>query len=511
MSVPSEPEKYSIDQMMDRLKNRPSEDPVQEGELVTRADGRQAIRVRTRKRRSHQPHKEERRIQRRARMIQVSGALILVMLAVFGAGFAIAFANSSPFREGLVKKITLTSGAETDLQQFRMNPTSANASALNLSWPDGNVLGNLALRGIKAEISPVSFLGKAMVGEEVTASEGTLTLRVPKAGGPTRQILAPEDKAPIRFKHYSTPKFHLVAGEAGTPNILRMRDAEASFVPENSNERPQLLLNRGVISIPGWPKLRMDRSHIEFRGDETDIIGMRFKHETDNMGAFEVSGTVTPFAVDRPSILEVQLESFLVSGIAGEELGRLFSGRIDTLSSAEPNFIAFTPASGLVPSLALSATFRNSVSAPFEVTGFPFLFGLAQTLDDEWFGRPVFDSEVHGVLRRAEGAVSIGNLNLESTGRMAIRGNVSMTTDRNLSGQLEVGVAEGTIKASENQRLDSIFGPPRYGFRWLSLKIGGNATSPADNFKNLYDGATATNSPGSPSKIPSFEDLTRPK
>ena len=143
MSAPSEPEKYSIDEMMDRLKNRPAEDPIQDGELVTRSDGSQAIRVRKRKRRSHQPAKEERKSTRRARMIQVSGALSLLLLGLFAAGAAIVYANSAGFRESLVKKISLSSGARAELQLFRMNPTSANAGMLTLAWPEGNALRDL--------------------------------------------------------------------------------------------------------------------------------------------------------------------------------------------------------------------------------------------------------------------------------------------------------------------------------------------------------------------------------
>ncbi|HSP41465.1 MAG TPA: hypothetical protein VLO11_01215, partial [Luteolibacter sp.] len=79
MSVQSDPEKYSIDEMMERLKKRPAEDPLEDGELVTRADGTVAIKVRKRKRRSHQPHKEERKKARRARMIQASGAMLLLL------------------------------------------------------------------------------------------------------------------------------------------------------------------------------------------------------------------------------------------------------------------------------------------------------------------------------------------------------------------------------------------------------------------------------------------------
>ena len=157
-AAPSEPEKYSIDEMMDRLKDSPSENP-EDGELVTRADGSQAIRVRKRKRRSSQPHKEEVQRTRRARIIQVSAALVLVLVAALAIGGAIAYANSSPFRRSLVRKIEQVSGATIELQLFRMNPQTANAGSFSLAWPDGNVLKSLSMRGLTAEIFPASFFG----------------------------------------------------------------------------------------------------------------------------------------------------------------------------------------------------------------------------------------------------------------------------------------------------------------------------------------------------------------
>ena len=97
MSAPSEPEKYSIDEMMERLKNRPPRKiRSRTVNWSTRADGSQAIRVRKRKRRSHQPHKEELQNNRRARMIQVSGALILLLLAVVRGGCRHRFCQQRP-------------------------------------------------------------------------------------------------------------------------------------------------------------------------------------------------------------------------------------------------------------------------------------------------------------------------------------------------------------------------------------------------------------------------------
>ena len=92
-AAPSEPEKYSIDEMMSRLTGSASDDPA-EGELVTRSDGSQAVRVRKRKRRSNQPHKEKSEKIRRSRMVQVSAALILIFLAALAVGGAVVYANS---------------------------------------------------------------------------------------------------------------------------------------------------------------------------------------------------------------------------------------------------------------------------------------------------------------------------------------------------------------------------------------------------------------------------------
>ena len=508
MSAPSEPEKYSIDEMMERLKTRTTEDPLDQGELVIRADGSQAIRVRKRKRRSHQPHKEELRHHRRARILQVSAALILLLLAVFGAGAAIIFANSPPFREALIQKIAVCSGAKVDLQQFRMNPTSANAGQLVMTWPEGNALRDLTLGGVKARIFPSSFLGKSMAGEEVSSAQGTLTLRLPRLDKPSRETTATDEILPIRFNRYAVPQLNVVIGDPAAP-LVRMQNSEGSFQPVNPNGRAQLLLNRGDLAIQGWPKLQMDRSHIEFRGPEVDVISMRLKHENDSRGVFELSGTVLPYLPDRASTFAVELDSYLVAGIAGPELGRLFSGRIDTLPSAKSNVLTFRP--GSEPEASLAIAFRKSLTSPFELNGFPFLFGLYQTLDDDWFQRPMFESDVSGVIRRAEGKVALSELNFENKDRMALRGALTLTPDGKLSGNLEVGVAEAMIKSSPNRRLDVMFGPLKEGFRWLTLKIGGTGASPTDNFRELFEAAKTTVPAAPAADIPSFEDLTQPE
>ncbi len=508
MSSSSEPEKYSIDEMMERLKTpRPAEEVPKDGELVVREDGSQAIRVRKRKRRSNQPHKAERQQMRRSRMFQVSASLIVLLFVAFGIGLAIIHANSAPFREGLIKKITQCTGASVELERFRMNPARANADRLSLTWPGGNALGNLTLININADISPASFMGKSMSGEEVTAPEGRLILRVPEPDQPVRESVA-VDGSLIDFKCYSTPKFAILLGKPDAP-LARVDGTEATFQPSNANDRAQLLLNRGDITIPGWPKFRMDRSHIEFRGQTVKIVGLRLWSVEESVGFFELAGTVSPYAADRTSTLDVALESFPLAGITGADFGRLFSGRIDTVSAAKSNLLVVK--FGDIPTSSLVVSFTGSLTSPMVVGGFPFLFGLSQTLGDDWFKHPEFESVVSGVLRRAEGRVLLSDFTFESKGRLTLRGVVTMAADQKLSGSLEVGVATGMVEAARNPRLDSMFGPVKGGLRWVTIKIEGTPTAPLDNFRQLYEAASAKRQTSSDPAIPSFEELTAPK
>ncbi len=508
MPVPSDPEKYSIDEMVDRLKNRPAEDPIENGELVTRPDGTQAIRVRKRKRRSHQPRKEELRKTRRARMVQVSGVLILLLLAAFVAGSAIAYANSAPFREKVIRQIAVSSGAAVEIEQFRVSPARAMAGRLVLTWPEGRLLRELTARGVSAAISPSSFLGRTMIGEEVNSSEGTLTLGVPQAVQALPAVAADSEPLPIRFNRYAIPKLNILIGDPNAP-IVTLRNSESSFQPLNASGRALLLLNRGDINITGWPKIKMDRSHIEFRGEEMDIVGMRLLHENDSRGLFELTGTVSPYAADRRSTLAVRMESFLLSGIVGPDMGRLISGRIDTLPDVKSNHLSFTP--GPAPAPTLDLTFRSSLASSFELHAFPFLSNLARLMDDNWFEHPVFELDSTGVIRRVEAALAIEELNLEHKGRIALRGNLTLTPDRRLGGTLEVGIAEAMVKTVANRRLEAMLSPARDGYCWISLKISGTAAAPTDNFLEIFDATELPVKPAPAAGIPSFEELTAPE
>ena len=350
-----------------------------------------------------------------------------------------------------------------------------------------------------------------MTGEEVTVSDATLLLRFPQPGELLRNSPSSGDTLPIRFNRYRLPTLNLSLGNPTAPAI-RLFKSEASLNPETVNGKSQLSLYRGDIAIPGWPKLRLDRALVEFRGRETDVIGLRVLHESDSRGRFEFSGPVYPYEPERVSSLDVLLESYEISGITGNALGRLFSGRIDSMPVANSNFFSFLPTENAASTLEI--TFQSSPASRIEIRGFPFLLGLAQSLDDPWFQEPVFESDAGGTIHRKNGVVSLRNLNMENKGRMACRGEIVMAANQQLSGNLQIGVAEGMIVSSKNTRLKAMFGPAQEGFRWVTLKISGPAATPTDNFKDLFAAAASARQPADSREEAggsTFEELTRPK
>src|SRR5690349_9775051 len=101
----TEPENYSIDDMMDRLRSRGEGGSEGDAQLVTREDGTQVYRVKKRKRRSHQPKKEKEQRQKRFRVLQVVLAVGLVILVAAAFFASLVILNSSAYRDSILAKV----------------------------------------------------------------------------------------------------------------------------------------------------------------------------------------------------------------------------------------------------------------------------------------------------------------------------------------------------------------------------------------------------------------------
>lgn len=179
-----------------------------------------------------------------------------------------------------------------------------------------------------------------MTGEEVLIDQANLNLQIPKTGQATRHTAATTELPSIIFNRYRTQKLDLTLGAPSKPAI-QLIQSEGSFSSSDSGKPAQLSLSQGSLIIADWPKLRLARSLVIFRNEELEIVSLNVSHESDSRGSLEFSGKIAPYRTDRMANLAVQLESFQISGIVGPNLGRFFSGRIDSLADSSASQLSF--------------------------------------------------------------------------------------------------------------------------------------------------------------------------
>lgn len=507
----SEPDKYSLDDMMQRLKGR-DEENSQKGELVTRSDGSLAMKVKKRRRRTDQTRETETKRNQKVQILQIAGFVVFVAVIGLIAGIGIIYANSSPFRDGLIAKVESASGAKVELKRFRINPATANSNLVGFEWPSGNALASLQLRGLVGKIAPVSFLGKAFTGEEITVSSGELIMRKPAVGEPARISATPFTKPPVHFERYFIAMLDVYFGGEKIPSSM-LEKTEVSLFPGARAGNAELRLNGGLLKMQDWSPFSLDRSYITFSGDELDVKSLRFEIPTatgkksSDPGYIELSGVLQPLDPREAHMLSVELNSFKVSYLLGADLGGFFSGRLETKENTESNVFTVPAKSGEPASLKLSTI--NQLGSRLELRGFQFLEDLSNILEDRWYENPNFGDHVSMKFLRKGNFTSIKDFEFEERGRMAVRGTISNGEAGQIEGRIRVGIPEAIIVTQRSPSLEAAFDQSAKGYRWIDIEIGGTSAVPTDNFLDLF-GTARTGSEmleDQSSEVDSFESL----
>ena len=505
-----EPENYSISEMMDRLKERSTSGPAG-GELVTRADGTQAIKVRKRKRRTEQAERDSQKRAKRLRAIQLVIVLLLFVTFLLVAGGALLYYNGSGYRDKVIERIGAATGATAEVAQFRVTPLRVNASTLSLKWPEHSIIKSLSLNGVSAELQLSSLLGQTFSGDEMTAGKGELILSEPTAAG--AGILGDDASKRFRFSRFRSPDMTVVLGDVRNPAVT-VKQTEISFYPQSVSGRAELRLNKGAVGFgPGFPALNLDRGLFSFSGRQMEVLNLRLENPADSRGVIELAGTLNPFTKGRISTLDIKkVENFPIEHLFGQEFGRILSGRIESRDLPNSNFLTFTP--GSMESARLMMAFRGGFSSKLTLSNLPFLNVLARVLDDSGYQRPSIDSGASGVLRMSSSGYSIEELRLEAKSRMMIRGSIAVTNGKQLKGKLELGLPANQV-STFLRAIDSEFSPLREEMRWIEIEVSGTTAAPEDDFgKRLTSKATrpATGAePSGASPRSQFEEATKPR
>jgi hypothetical protein len=485
-----DPEKYSIDEMLDRLKSRNDSGSQEDGELVTRSDGTMAMKVRKRKRRTDQTKDKLKAQNHRMQLVQIAGFMIFMVALLFIGGGLILYSNSSVFHDDLITKIQNASVSEAKIQQFRMNPVTASAARLEMNWTKEHALNRLEASDLSANIAPISFFGRVFRGQEVIATKGNLFLKAPSVENPSSGKAKAQEESKIKFGRYSVIGLNVFFSEQ-QPWSRMIENIEASYLPVKTSKGGEIRLNQGRLKMRGWPSLQLDRAYIQVRDHEFDIKSMRFQipispnQKTHESGSINLSGIIKPTVGNMTHELSVDLDSFQISPLLGDGLGRFFQGKTVTNPDETSNSLQFTPGSGQDALLKLNMT--NALDSRITLSQFEFLGQLAIALDDRWYEMPFFDDEVKLLMNRSGHMIRLEEIDLLQRSRMAVRGSLTVKDESGaISGTLKVGIPQIIVTASKNPRLDALFGPVIEGHRWIQLELGGTGVAPVDNFKELY-------------------------
>lgn len=506
-----EPENYSIDEMMDRLRSRGEGGRDGEAQLVTREDGTQVYRMRKRKRRSHQPKKEKEKRQRRFRVVQVAGAVALVAASGLALLGSIVYLNSSTYRNSILSRIRDWTGAEARITQFRVTPVSVAADTIEFSWPEDSMLESLKLSGVRGDLRVSSMFGGAWKGSDLVAGNGgTLILRQPSASAP-RPAVSRSGDCPFQFR-FRSPKLSVLMGGAEKP-AGRLGGSEATLtLLDPSATTANLQFEGGDLSVAGWGDFRLELASLQFEPSGIRLGTLRMAPASSEKGEIEIRNPDNlPLQLGQGETeMELRVSKLPLSSLLGAGMGSWLAATVESPRDGLAGSFRFV--GGASPAISCRVPFEAAVGSESRASGFPLFSVLAKELGESWYRTPRFDLAFGGTVTRDAAGSAVEDLKLEARGRLSVNGRVSADSSGKLGGELEIGVPDAAAEAA-SVAFRRVFARHERGYAWAKVKVSGTGASPMDDLaEQLQQAATgvAPASGGAEAVEDEFRELTTP-
>ncbi len=506
----TEPDNYSIDEMMQRLQARGERPAEGEPQLVTRPDGSQVVKVRKRKRRSHQPHKEAEKKRRRRTLLVTSIVMVLLMAGVLSFIGWFFYLNSGGYRDEVAGRIEAWTGADLEMRAFRATPVNAAADLVELTWPEDMPAARLKLHHLRGDLRLSSHLTGSWDGEQLGASSGELVLRaVPQPGA----MSMPEEPLPFRMP-IRVNQLNVRFGE-GERAAFAVYKANASMtVPDPEQPEPNVILQNGTCRVGKWGRFVVDFASLRLGGDGTYLGALRLSPEGMEDSEFEILGEGYPAIPLEGGEAEFELRVSAMPSLVlfGNGLGTVIEGTFETLpeDSTGRARIDVTRLDGL----GIDAPVRSTAGSDLKFYRFPMFEVLGDALDTARFVQPHFDPESSLRVVRTADKVALEDLDLVAEGMMRVRGRIEEGAGGRLSGTIELGVADSFLVLAETRAVPRVFDKTAGGYHWATIELSGTTKAPADDLASQLAGTLETIPPaadGAGGLEDEFFNLTTPE
>lgn len=510
-STDPEPEKYSIDDMMDRLRSRGEGGRDGEAELVVREDGTQVYRMRKRKRRSHQPKKEKEKRQRQFRVAQVVTGVALVAMAGLVLLGSVVYLNSSAYQNTILSRVRTWTGAEAQLTHFRMSPVSAAAESVNFTWPDHSIFKSLRLNNVRADLRISSIFGRTWKGSEMVAANGGTLVLQKSGGGPV--LASPERKGdcPFQFR-YRSPNFTILMGQPESPAV-RLQSTEVSLaVLDPAATTGNLQCEGGVLTVAGWGEFGLNFASFQIEPAGVRLATLRLAPTAGSKGEIEIlNPQQLPLAIESgQSEMAMRVDRVPLSTLLGPSFGNLLSATVETPGEGKEG--SFLLKGGVVPAVSCRIPFQATATSESSSSLLPLFAILAEEVGEKWYQSPRFDLGFSGTVIRDRAASGVEDLSMEARGRLMITGRVMADAGGVLDGTFEVGLPNAAL-AESSAAFRRVFQRREGGYAWATVRISGTGRKPVDDLQKQIEQAATTVAPssGGPDSVEEdFRDLTTP-
>ena len=464
----SDKKTYSVDEMMERLRDGDRE-KQKEGELVTRDDGTQVMRVKKRKRRSKQKKEEEAKRKKRISLFRTLSIVTLPLLLGLGIMYLLAKYNSSSFSDDVVATIWSKTGGKAKISRLSPKGTVLSANTVQLNWPDGSYLDRLKAERISGDLNPVSFVTGRLSGTQLDSSTGSLLT----SGRKGRKVSEPKGivKELPGYQRYACDKFSFFFGN--TKSAFRLVDSKVKLASTDYSQ--QLSLTGGKLFAGSWGEVPLKRGTLEFLNDTIRIISLRFEEENRHLifsGDLGLKDDIHSLSVE------------VVEGTVGNVTGHGAENLIGADISGATGTLVFQP-------WAMSSHELTIATSPdyLTISNFAFLEALVGLYGDELFKTFEFETEHDFEIFRGTKESEIRGLELTELGVLAVKGDIKMTGEE-LSGTLRIGLPDHKKLTIRNKERENFFskGELQDGYFWYDVVLGGTVQEPTDNFLQYLDG-----------------------
>lgn len=474
-----EPDHYSLEDMMVKLKDKGHE----EGELVTRADGSVAMKVRKRKRRSHQPHKEEEKRRGKMKVFRIILAGVFLLLFLLSGIALLLYYNGSGFKESIKTKTAKWTGANAEVQNLIVLPTSAKADRVLLDWPAGNYLKSSIFYGVDASLNIGSFFTGKWSGDNVVAGSGEIILKPADFTGELTYS-KPEAKEgfPFQFLNFRCQKLGFKALNGAGSHWLYVDKTEANLNKTAAGSQVRLL--GGVVTFTGLKPLPIKRAAFEFHDGqmkcnegEGNLESIKLGSELNPEGYIALSGNIDLYA-NTTQAFSVKLNEMPLAEITANEFNRIIDGYISSSPGAFVNTLSFVPND--FSTYKVKVAFQGAKHHPIILKNFAFLETLNKEMKERNFSDYKF-IKGEGVFVQGENLTRLESLNLEDNGALALRGTIELKQGV-LSGEIKLGI--GAVISGSNRQtpaMKKLFSEEQSGYTWCTIHLSGTQFNPADD------------------------------